>query len=171
MSQKFADRKDFYYNGSPDFEHRTKQRLLQFEGLGMVEIGEAQFGIPGICSGLYIEGIWSDTDDRFNDYIAWVIELCARKGHPIKIASLDILHNRLDFLQYYISKKIDGSLPFDYHCETRKACVISFEDYYKLHGGVSGPLDGIVDMLHTLQNKMHHQMGIPNSLYGNTGVR
>ncbi len=77
-------RADFYLHDQPLLKERTRDRLTQIEALGMIEVGYAQFGIPDVCSGLYIEKVWSDSDEVFNDYLKWVKELIENKtvGRP-----------------------------------------------------------------------------------------
>lgn len=63
------DRKDLY-DGRND--ERTRSRLQQMQEIGMVEIGIADFGIRDKMSGLYIERVWRDSDEVFDDYLGWV---------------------------------------------------------------------------------------------------
>ncbi len=70
----FFEHDDFNGNNK-----RTKQRLIQIENMGLVEVGEAQFGIPGIMSGLYIEKIWSLDEDEWRDYVDFINDLKKRK--------------------------------------------------------------------------------------------
>ena len=73
MSLEIIERKDLYEFNKPI--ERTKERLMQIHNIGMQEVGIAEFGIKGIVSGLYIEKVWSFSDEEFNDYINWVIKL------------------------------------------------------------------------------------------------
>jgi len=54
---------------------RTINRLLEIKKLGLWEISTAQFGIPGLMSGLYIEMIWNYNDAEWERYIKWIKEL------------------------------------------------------------------------------------------------
>jgi len=58
---------------------RTRKRLLEMANLGMEEIGTASFGIRGVMSGLYIERVWSYSDEDFKSYLEWVKELIDKK--------------------------------------------------------------------------------------------
>ena len=73
-----VDRSDFYEYDKP--KEITKKRLLEIAEMGMHEVGVAQFGIPGIHSGLYIERVWSFSEIEWNDYITWVKDLVNAKG-------------------------------------------------------------------------------------------
>ena len=72
------DRNDLYeYDKSKD---RTRQRLTEIAKCGMEECGIAQFGYKDVMSGLYIEKVWSYSDEDFNDYMDWVKELIAERS-------------------------------------------------------------------------------------------
>ncbi len=73
----FTERKDFYEYTKPEADSRTRQRLEQLERLGCIEVGAAQFGIPNLFSGLYIENVWSFSEQEWNSYIDWVNSLTA----------------------------------------------------------------------------------------------
>ena len=70
MAYKFnVDDVNLYpYN---DLRERTKQRLIQIAECGMELVGDGQFGIEGVVSGLYIEMVLNYSDKHFNDYIQW----------------------------------------------------------------------------------------------------
>lgn len=68
-------REDYYYGFNSVEKKRIKKRLTIMSKIGMEEVGIAQFGIKGIMSGLYIERVWNDSDQDFNDYIKWVKSL------------------------------------------------------------------------------------------------
>lgn len=76
---EFKIRADFY-NGQHD--NRTKIRLEQVQQLGMTEVMTAEFGIKGVCSGLYIEKVWHLSEDEWFAYLAWV---CEMKGGANKV--------------------------------------------------------------------------------------
>jgi len=71
--------KDYYEYGKPELRERTKKRLTQLVEAGMEEFGNAQFGVRDIMSGLYIELVWSFTDEKWNDYLNWAIQLIKEK--------------------------------------------------------------------------------------------
>lgn len=71
-ADRIIDRPDFYDCTKPELRERTRQRLTQISDLGMIEVMTAQFGIPGLMSGLYIEYVWNYSDDDFNGYLDWV---------------------------------------------------------------------------------------------------
>ncbi len=73
------DREDLYEYGRPELNERTRSRLTEISKLGMSEVGYANFGIRGVMSGLFIERIWSDSDEVFRDYIDWVKGLIIEK--------------------------------------------------------------------------------------------
>lgn len=56
---------------------RTRKRLQQIKDLGMEETGNASFGIPDLMSGLYIEMVWSHSDEQWDRYIEWVKDMKA----------------------------------------------------------------------------------------------
>lgn len=70
-------RKDFYEYDKP--KDQTEKRLIEIAELGMQEVGTADFGIPDIMSGLYIEKVWSYSEKDWNDYILYVKELIQKK--------------------------------------------------------------------------------------------
>ena len=74
----FINREDFYQWNKP--KERTKNRLTEMYDLGMTEVGVAQFGIKDVMSGLYIEMVWSYTDEEFKSYMDWVKSLIKEKG-------------------------------------------------------------------------------------------
>lgn len=75
MSKIDITNKFFYEWGEPDLKERTKARLIEIDELGMEEIGLAEFGIPGVTSGLFIERIWWYSDEGFNSHIDYVKKL------------------------------------------------------------------------------------------------
>jgi hypothetical protein len=72
--------KEFYPYGSPELFERTKNRLTQIVDCGMEEVGVAQFGVPGIMSGLYIEYVWEFSDEKWEDYMTWAKDLIKEKS-------------------------------------------------------------------------------------------
>jgi len=73
------ERKDLYEFRRPELNERTKKRLTEIAELGMEEVGTASFGIKGIMSGLYIEKVWSYSNEDFKDYMEWAKELISSK--------------------------------------------------------------------------------------------
>lgn len=69
----------FYDKTRPEIVERTNERLSSIFELGMHEVGICQFGISGICSGLYIEYVWKYTDEQFNEYLDFVKDCIDRK--------------------------------------------------------------------------------------------
>lgn len=74
------DNRDYYEYDRPELEERTKKRLIQINEIGMIELGNGQFGIEGVISGLYIERIWSNDDVEWIDYIEWVKDVIKHKA-------------------------------------------------------------------------------------------
>ncbi len=68
------DDKDLYH-WDKSRKDRTRKRLIEMAELGMENLGVASFGINGIMSGLYIERVWSYSDEDWNDYMDWVKSL------------------------------------------------------------------------------------------------
>lgn len=76
--QKFdVDRDDLYSYDKP--KENTKKRLLQIAEMGMEEVGVAEFGVPGVMSGLYIERVWNYSDQQWNEYMEWAESLIKSK--------------------------------------------------------------------------------------------
>lgn len=73
------ERKDLYEYNKPQLKERTKKRLTEIAKCGMEEIGLACFGYKGVFSGLYIERVWSDSDEEYTEYMKWAKETI--KGH------------------------------------------------------------------------------------------
>jgi len=67
-----VNRRDFY---TGQFDERTRARLTKILNLGMIEVSIAEFGFPGVMSGLYIERVWSYSDEEFLDYLEWAKDL------------------------------------------------------------------------------------------------
>ena len=81
MKYKFdIDRTDLYIHDKPEIYHRTRNRLALMGELGMEEVGVAQFGIKDVMSGLYIEMVWSLSNEKFDDYLVWAKSLCDIKN-------------------------------------------------------------------------------------------
>jgi len=70
---------DLYENSKPELTERTRARLVEMAELGMHETGVASFGIEGVFSGLYIEKVWSYSDEDFKGYLDWVKSLIEEK--------------------------------------------------------------------------------------------
>lgn len=59
----------FYEYDKP--RERTKKRLQRIIDMDMEEVGFGQFGVPNVMSGLYIEKVWSYSNEDFDDYLNW----------------------------------------------------------------------------------------------------
>jgi len=73
------DRKDFYEYDKPLLEKRTRARLTQISEMGMEEVSIAGFGVKGAMSGLYIEKVWSYSDEDWDSYIEWAQSVIDKK--------------------------------------------------------------------------------------------
>jgi hypothetical protein len=62
---------DLYMVGQPI--ERTKERLLRIATSGLELLSGVQFGLSGVVSGLYIEKVWMDSDEDFDDYLNWMV--------------------------------------------------------------------------------------------------
>jgi len=76
-----------------DKKERTKNRLKEIIDLGMIDVNTTdQYGVTGIHSGLYIEMVWSHSEEDWKSYIDWVKslvkerleELCAITKRPME---------------------------------------------------------------------------------------
>jgi hypothetical protein len=76
------DIEQFIAHTDYEIRERTKNRLLEILKIGMTEVGNAQFGVEGIMSGLYIEMVWSFSEEDWNGYIKWAKELIQAKTKP-----------------------------------------------------------------------------------------
>jgi hypothetical protein len=81
---KFDIGNDLWYEYDKSRE-RTRNRLIQMAELGMEEIGHASFGVKDIMSGLYIEMVWSYSDESFEDYLSWVKEMISKKQQNVQV--------------------------------------------------------------------------------------
>lgn len=70
----------FYKHGGDD--DKTKARLTEMEGLGMTLVGVAQFGYKDVMSGLYVEKVWSYSEE-FKSYMNWVKKLILKHKEKI----------------------------------------------------------------------------------------
>ena len=84
------NRKDFYEYGKPELEDRTRNRIQEMIDTGMTEVGVAQFGVKGVMSGLYLEFVWSKTEEDWKDYMDWVRELIAEKRGTTESTAIEI---------------------------------------------------------------------------------
>ncbi len=66
-----VDRKDFYKCNSQESNAKTKERLIEIADMGMEEVMTAEFGFKDIMSGLYIEKVWSYSNEKWKEYIDW----------------------------------------------------------------------------------------------------
>lgn len=79
LKMSITEKRDFYDHRKPELKERTKKRLLEIEKCGMTEVGFGQFGVKGVMSGLYIEIVWTYSDEEFEDYMTWAKEVIQRK--------------------------------------------------------------------------------------------
>lgn len=73
--------KESFYRVEDTNREKTKKRLEQIKELGLKEVGTAQFGIPGIVSGLYIEKVWNLSDTAWAGWLEWIEKLKIQKGY------------------------------------------------------------------------------------------
>lgn len=78
------NRSDWYEYNKPERKERTKARLQEIIDCGMTEVGTASFGYKYVMSGLYIENVWSYTDEEFNSYMDWAKGLIAKSHEETK---------------------------------------------------------------------------------------
>lgn len=85
--------KDWYFRfeEKENTNERTKNRLKEIIELGFEEVSIAQFGIQNVISGLYIERIWNEKEESWEDYIEWVKSVISQSKlkHDILIAEFD----------------------------------------------------------------------------------
>lgn len=87
-------------------KERTEMRLKEMISLGMVETGNASFGVIGVMSGLYIEWVWSYDDERWKSYMDWVKSRIAEKNNTIetKTDEKSFLEDSLKFIDQQIKR-------------------------------------------------------------------
>jgi len=70
---------NLYEHSKP--KDRTLSRLIQISemGMGMEMMGSYSFGYKDVMSGLYLEKVWSYSDEEWKDYIDWAKELISKK--------------------------------------------------------------------------------------------
>lgn len=87
-------------------EQRTAERLEEIKALGMVLVGTAQYGIPGVWSGLYIEILTNRTADEWEGYIGQVKEAIQRHADQLEEQQIqdrkNYLQEKKDEAQQYI---------------------------------------------------------------------
>lgn len=85
------DEQSFYEHDSKN-NQRTRRRLIRMAELGMEIVGNGHFGVGDVMSGLYIEMVWSYSDEKFDDYIKWVEELIEEnKKKPSENKQADLI--------------------------------------------------------------------------------
>jgi hypothetical protein len=78
MDTKFyVDTINLYMVGQP--KERTRERLVRIAESGFELVGNGEFGLRGIVSGLFIEKVWHYSDEAFNDYLNWMISVKGEK--------------------------------------------------------------------------------------------
>lgn len=65
----------YYQKATQKLDERTKARLTEMADCGMEDLGIAEFGFKGVMSGLYIENVWSFSDEKFKQYMDWAKSL------------------------------------------------------------------------------------------------
>lgn len=78
------NQEEYYEYSRPELKERTRQRLIEIFNCGMSDLGSGQFGYKGIMSGLYIEIVWSYSDENFRNYMNWAKELIADYNKKVK---------------------------------------------------------------------------------------
>lgn len=73
------NRTDYYECDKLEFKERTKNRLIELSNLGLEEVGYGQFGISHVVSGIYIEKLWSYSDEHWKEYVEWIVSLVVKK--------------------------------------------------------------------------------------------
>lgn len=73
------DNKFNYENSKPQHHDRTRKRLQVLIDMNCIDFGNQQFGIKHVVSGLYIEKVWSMSDEDFNDYVDWMKGIIIKK--------------------------------------------------------------------------------------------
>lgn len=74
-----------------DKKERTENRLKEIIDLGMVSVGYDHYGVTGLMSGLYIEMVWSHSEEEWKDYIEFtknliqekLTKLCSHTNRPL----------------------------------------------------------------------------------------
>lgn len=71
-------------------------------------------------------------------------------------------HDILDFLLFYICKKVDNALPLEFDCGTGQSRQLTFDEYHALHGGQipTTAICSFIDIIHTSNNQMRSFLGI-----------
>lgn len=83
MNKIDVDNKHFYEYDKPENRDRTKKRLQELVDMGCEETGIASFGVKGVVSGLFIERVWSYSDERWTDYIEWMKSVINEKTEKL----------------------------------------------------------------------------------------
>jgi len=84
MMNKIDIHNKFYYEvDRPEKSIQTQKRLTELDALGLQEIGGGEFGIPGLMSGLYIEMVWSHSDQEWDSYVVFIKSLIEEKENSL----------------------------------------------------------------------------------------
>lgn len=78
--------KFFYEFNKPEKFAITRKRLEEIVSLGMTVVGDGQFGIKDVMSGLYIEKVWHYDSIEWKKYIDWVKYLLKTDDVILKIS-------------------------------------------------------------------------------------
>lgn len=107
MEYKFDPNRADLNNSKPEFKERTNKRLLEIANAGMQEVGSAEFGIPGIVSGLYIEKVWNDSDEEFTGYLDWVKEVVNKRTEVLSLTGIRALSWKEPFATAMLFDKVE----------------------------------------------------------------
>jgi hypothetical protein len=107
------EREDFYEHGQP--KERTRKRLAEIAECGMEEIGSAQFGYKGVMSGLYIEKVWSYSDEAFKDYMDWARGLISKSMLDKHNYGEIIPDTTVDSFYMQIKRCLDENLSYEHY--------------------------------------------------------
>lgn len=74
--EQFLGNVNYYpYFSKEENREEIKDRLATIWDMGLSDLGNGQFGIKDVMSGLYIEMIWRYTNKEFTDYMEWTKDL------------------------------------------------------------------------------------------------
>lgn len=93
MAQKIDDKAIEYYSelvAYKGIQGRTASRLKEMAAIGMMQTGNASFGVLNVMDGMYIERVWNMDDQQFIDYLNWVKQLIVEKTPAIEKARKDV---------------------------------------------------------------------------------
>ena len=124
---------DYWYDGKSD--ERTKKRLTQIAEMGMEDVAVAQFGIRGVMSGLYIEMVWSYSDEKWNDYIDWVKTLVKEKTPKASIGMMTVNKDAPTYDQMHEANKQWAK----WNAKQREEALVKYVPDWKPHIATAVP--------------------------------